>query len=35
MIRTRRLADCILAHAATNAALCAYVIGWGKFEYWP
>lgn len=35
MIRTRRLADCILAHAATNAALCGYVIGWGKFEYWP
>lgn len=35
MIRTRRLADAILAHAATNAALCVYVIGWGKFEYWP
>lgn len=35
MLRTRRLADCILAHAATNAALCAYVIAWGKFEYWP
>jgi CAAX prenyl protease-like protein len=35
MVRTRRLADCIFAHAVTNAALCAYVIGWGKFEYWP
>lgn len=35
MIRTWCLADCILAHAATNAALCVYVIGWGKFEYWP
>jgi len=35
MIRTRSLADCIYAHAATNALLSAYVIAWGKFEYWP
>lgn len=35
MIRTRSLADCIFAHAVTNAVLAAYVIGWGKFAYWP
>jgi hypothetical protein len=33
-VKTRTLADCILAHAVTNAALCAYVIGWEKWEYW-
>jgi CAAX prenyl protease-like protein len=35
MLRTRSLADCIFAHAVTNALLAAYVIGWRKFEYWP
>jgi CAAX prenyl protease-like protein len=35
MVRTRRLGDCILAHAVTNAVLCGFVIGWDKFEYWP
>jgi len=35
MICTRSLADCIVAHAATNALLSAYVVGWRKFEYWP
>jgi CAAX prenyl protease-like protein len=34
IVRQKRLADCILAHAVTNAALCAYVIGWGRWEYW-
>lgn len=35
MVRTRRLGDCILTHAVTNSVLCAFVIGWDKFEYWP
>lgn len=35
MMRTRSLADCIFAHAVTNALLAGYVIGWGKFLYWP
>jgi CAAX prenyl protease-like protein len=34
MFRTRRLGDCILAHAITNALLCVYVISAGKWEYW-
>jgi len=34
MWRTRRLGDCILAHAVTNACLAAYVIGAGRWEYW-
>lgn len=34
MIRTRRLGDCILAHAVTNAALGAYVIAGGHWQYW-
>ena len=34
MLRTRNLADCMLAHAVTNACLAAYVIGWGKWQYW-
>jgi uncharacterized protein len=33
MIRTRSLADCILAHAVTNACLSAYVLWAGKWEY--
>ena len=33
-IRTKSLADCILAHAVTNAALCAWVIVAGRWEYW-
>lgn len=32
--RTRSLADCILAHAVANAALAAYVLGRGRWEYW-
>jgi CAAX prenyl protease-like protein len=34
MIRTRKLGDCILAHAVTNAALAAWVLAAGKWEYW-
>lgn len=34
MVRTRSLADCILAHACTNACLSFYVIFAGKWEYW-
>jgi hypothetical protein len=34
MVRTRSLADCILAHAVTNACLAAYVVCAGKWQYW-
>ncbi|MCL5744463.1 MAG: CAAX prenyl protease-related protein [Acidobacteria bacterium] len=34
MIRTRSLADCILAHAVTNACLAVYVLRDGKWQYW-
>jgi CAAX prenyl protease-like protein len=34
MVKTRSLGDCILAHAVTNAALAAYVLTAGKWEYW-
>jgi CAAX prenyl protease-like protein len=34
VIRTKSLADCILAHALTNAILCAWVILAGRWEYW-
>jgi len=34
MIRTRNLADCILAHAVTNACLSGWVLYAGKWEYW-
>jgi hypothetical protein len=34
MVRTRSLADCILAHAVTNAVLCGYVVGWSQWQYW-
>jgi len=34
MVRTRNLADCILAHAATNACLAAYVLVTGAWRYW-
>ena len=34
MARTRSLADLVIAHAVTNAALCAYVIATGRWEYW-
>ena len=34
MIRTRSLGDCILMHAATNAALSGFVVATGRWEYW-
>lgn len=34
MIRTRSLADCILAHAVTNGCLAAYVLLTGRWQYW-
>jgi hypothetical protein len=33
MIRTRNLADCILAHAVTNACLGVFVLAYSKWEY--
>lgn len=34
VMRTRNLADCILAHAVTNAALAYYVLAAGRWDYW-
>jgi CAAX prenyl protease-like protein len=34
MLRTRNLWDCILAHAVTNAALAAWVVLAGQWQYW-
>lgn len=34
MVRTRSLADCILAHAVTNGCLAVYVLAAGKWDYW-
>ncbi|MEK7404323.1 MAG: CAAX prenyl protease-related protein [Acidobacteriota bacterium] len=34
IVRTRNLADCILAHAVTNACLAAYVLAAGQWQYW-
>ena len=34
MIRTKSLADCILAHAVTNACLGAYVLTRDQWQYW-
>jgi CAAX protease family protein len=34
MIRTKSLADCILAHAVTNAALAVYVLMGHQWQYW-
>ena len=33
-MRTRSLADCILAHAVTNGLLSAYVLILGRWQYW-
>jgi CAAX prenyl protease-like protein len=33
-VRTRNIADCILAHSVTNAILSAYVLIAGRWEYW-
>jgi CAAX prenyl protease-like protein len=34
MIRTKSLADCILAHAVTNGILAAHVMASGQWQYW-
>ncbi|MBZ5619922.1 MAG: CAAX prenyl protease-related protein [Acidobacteriia bacterium] len=34
MVRSKSLADCILAHAVTNALLSAYVLIAGQWQYW-
>ena len=34
VIRTKNLADCILAHAVTNAVLSAYVLMSDQWQYW-
>lgn len=34
MVRSGNLADCILAHAVTNACLAAYVVIGGAWQYW-
>lgn len=34
IVRTRNLADCILAHGVTNGVLSAYVLMSGHWEYW-
>jgi len=34
MVRTRNLWDCIIAHAVTNAALAAWVVLAGQWQYW-
>ena len=34
IIRTRNLADCILAHAVTNAVLSVYVLVTDQWQYW-
>lgn len=35
VIRTKSLADCILAHAVTNACLASYVLLYHQWQYWP
>ncbi len=34
IVRTRNLADCILAHAVTNAVLSGYVLFTDQWQYW-
>ena len=34
MVRTGRLADCIVAHAVTNGLLAGYVLHSGHWQYW-
>jgi CAAX prenyl protease-like protein len=34
LIRTRNLADCIVAHGVTNAVLAGYVLVTGQWQYW-
>jgi len=34
MVRNRNIWDCIVAHAVTNGALAAWVVGAGQWQYW-
>ncbi len=34
MVKTRSIADCVLAHGVTNAALSGYVIWTAQWQYW-
>jgi uncharacterized protein len=34
IVRTRNLADCILAHGVTNVILAGYVLFTGQWQYW-
>jgi CAAX prenyl protease-like protein len=34
MVRTRSLADCVLAHAVTNGCLAVYVLAAGQWHFW-
>jgi CAAX prenyl protease-like protein len=34
LVRTRNLADCILAHGVTNALLAGYVLLFDQWQYW-
>jgi CAAX prenyl protease-like protein len=34
VIRTKSLADCMVAHAVTNGALSGYVLATGQWQYW-
>jgi len=34
IVRCRNLADCMVAHAVTNALLAAYVVAAGQWQYW-
>jgi CAAX prenyl protease-like protein len=34
LVRTRNLADCMLAHAVTNALLAGYVLLFNQWQYW-
>jgi CAAX prenyl protease-like protein len=34
MLRTRTVADCVIAHAVTNGLLSAYILWSGQFQYW-
>ncbi len=34
LMRTRSLADCVLAHAVTNTCLAVYVLVFSRWQYW-
>jgi CAAX prenyl protease-like protein len=34
LVRTKNLADCILAHGVTNGILSVYVLATGQWQYW-